>query len=293
MKAWLRSECESNVDKATRKIECKQIDHNNFWCNDTSSALSGRASATVNIALLQFVTAFQLSPMSTSNAVPSSHINDITDLDPLLQPVWRHYTRKELMQFNNIPPFDELPAPFVPDRRRPLKPPLMYFGWKIDMDEWLKYAERHGFIVMEHIMHLDGVDEATFDDQGFDDDNVPDIIVIEEVDKYLSVAEVFWSFLSELGITPYTDFILKCSMGIGGSRTMLALRDNYKDNSTLTSDRLQDLQKKLKQPDPPKWYPIEPLPLVVLAAILYKFWSNSDVGSQASATAGTCQGLTL
>ncbi len=32
--------------------------------------------------------------MSTSNAVPSSHINDITDLDPLLQPVWRHYTRK-------------------------------------------------------------------------------------------------------------------------------------------------------------------------------------------------------
>ncbi|THG92657.1 hypothetical protein EW026_g8322 [Hermanssonia centrifuga] len=159
------------------------------------------------------------------------------------------------MQFNNIPPFNELPASFVPDRRRPLKPPLMYFGWKIDMDKWLKYAEHHGFIVMEHIMHLDGVDEATFDDQGFDDDNVPDIIVIKEVDKYLSVAEVFWSFLSELGITPYTDFILKCSMGIGGSRTMLALQDNYKDNSTLTSDRLRDLQKKLKQPDPPKWYP--------------------------------------
>ncbi|THG94088.1 hypothetical protein EW026_g7311 [Hermanssonia centrifuga] len=195
-----------------------------------------------------------MSATASSSAV--LRLKDINDLDPLLQPVWRHYTREELMQFDDIRPFEELPAQFIPDRRRPLKPPLMYFGWKINMDEWLHYAERHGFIVTEHIMHLDGVDEATFDEQEFDDDNIPDIIVVEEVDTTLSVAQVFWSFFSELGITPYTDCPLKCSMGLRGSRMMLALRDNYKDNSTLTPERLRELQKQMNQSEPPKWYPL-------------------------------------
>ncbi|THG94091.1 hypothetical protein EW026_g7309 [Hermanssonia centrifuga] len=159
---------------------------------------------------------------------------------------------QELQRFEDLPPFDELPLPFIPDRRQRPKPPLMYFGWKINADEWFNYAERHNLTVTVRVMHFEGEDDPDFSEN--DEDDTPETVV-EETSKYHSVAHVFWSFLWELEITPYTVCPLKCCMSLRGSVTMLALRDNYKDNSSLTQDKLQQLQDKLGETGPPGWYP--------------------------------------
>ncbi|PSR72493.1 hypothetical protein PHLCEN_2v11636 [Hermanssonia centrifuga] len=190
--------------------------------------------------------------MPPSNATLSSEIKDVADLDPLLQPVWRCYTDEELRRFDDLPPFDTLPLPFIRDRRLRPKPPLMYFGWKIDVDKWFDYAKLNDLIVVARVIYLEGEDDSDFSDN--EDDDIPETVV-KEVDTLFSVAEVCWSFLWELKITPYTTCPLKCSMGMGESRVMLALRDNYKGNSSLTARKLRKLQDKLGETGPPKWYP--------------------------------------
>ncbi len=128
----------------------------------------------------------------------------------------------------------------------------MYFGWKIDADKWFEYAKLHDLTVVTRVCYFEGEDDSDFSDN--ENGDIPEIVE-EEVDKLFSVAEVCWSFLWELKITPYTACPLKCSMSLRGGVTMLALRDNYKNNSSLTQDKLQQLQDKLGETGPPKWYP--------------------------------------
>ncbi len=210
--------------------------------------------------------------MSISTLSSSSRIETIADLDPILQPVWRCYTKEvspsnmaiisihnrdglqELRRFDDILPFENLPTPFIPDRQQPLKPPLMYFGWKINPDDWLEYAEEHGCTVMTRIMHFKN--EHPPDDDDYDNGDIDDeMIAVEEVDKYATALQVFWSFLWELKITPHGHSPLKCCKGVKGPRTVVVLHDNFKGNLSLTSDKLRSLQHLMRQPEPPKWYP--------------------------------------
>ncbi|PSR78112.1 hypothetical protein PHLCEN_2v7576 [Hermanssonia centrifuga] len=134
--------------------------------------------------------------MAASTSTLSSHIEGISELDPVLQPVWRRYTNEnDVQRFEDLPPFDDLPLPFIPDHRQRRKPPLMYFGWKIDADQWLEYAKSNNLAVMTRVSHFEGEDDPDFSED--ENDDTPEIIV-EEIDKCLSVAHVFWSFLWEL-----------------------------------------------------------------------------------------------
>ncbi|THG94089.1 hypothetical protein EW026_g7310 [Hermanssonia centrifuga] len=157
---------------------------------------------------------------------------------------------QELQRFDDIPPFEHLPAPFIPGYRQRLKPPLMYFGWKINVDDWLEYAEQHGCTVMTRIMHFKY--EHPPDD---DEKDIDEMIAVEEVDKYATALQVFWSFLWELKITPHGHSPLKCCKGVKGPRTIVVLRDNFKGNSSLTSEKLEKLQELMRQSEPPRWYP--------------------------------------
>ncbi len=205
--------------------------------------------------------------MAASTSTLSSHIEGISELDPVASlhkrgefPAQNRHgflylyqnDVQELQRFEDLPPFDDLPLPFIPDHRQRRKPPLMYFGWKIDADQWLEYAKSNNLAVMTRVSHFKGEDDPDFSED--ENDDTPEIIV-EEIDKCLSVAQVFWSFLWELEIKPYTICPLKCCMSLRGSVTMFALRDNYQDNSTLTPEKLQKLQGKLGETGPPKWYP--------------------------------------
>ncbi len=113
---------------------------------------------------------------------------------------------------------EELPAPFIPCRRQRLKPPLMYFGWKINADDWLEYAEQHDCTVMTRIMHSKY--EHAPDHNVDDHEDRDEMVAVEEVDKLATALEVFWSFLRGLGIVPHSHFPLGCCMGVKWPRKM-------------------------------------------------------------------------
>ncbi|PSR78113.1 hypothetical protein PHLCEN_2v7577 [Hermanssonia centrifuga] len=202
--------------------------------------------------------------MSTFTPPEEKQFIYITDLDPLMQPKWYRFKKEELQQFLKLPPFITLPFPLMPYPGH-MKPPLMYFGWKIDLETWFKIAHCRGF--------------AAHDTQGmhFDDEEMPDDVDEDdwrpgdetEIHKYLSVSRLFEYFLRQkLGIRPSyyiqrleetPERLAKRCMGFEGSQTMFVLHDNYHQynhNGSLTPKELRELQKLMGlESEPPKWFP--------------------------------------
>lgn len=111
-----------------------------------------------------------------------------------------------------------------------------------------------GYSVTVNIYSFEGADDPNFELGEFDKDNFPAEVIIPTVDKYSSVCFAMWANMRDLGNTPIDLDLVKMTLPCEGFNRFLVLTDNYHDDSSLTEEKLGELQKILGRDDAPKWY---------------------------------------
>ncbi|PSR72794.1 hypothetical protein PHLCEN_2v11357 [Hermanssonia centrifuga] len=173
----------------------------------------------------------------------------VQDLDPLFKPRSIPYSKEDIRRASNLPGFTALPRQLIPNERPVMQPPLYYYGWKIDWDKLLKYAEDNDLCAY-------ALQEV--DDDFEDEENEPEAEVLT-CDESYTVLKVLRNLANDVGIRLPTDCELRSVLADGTIVPFFALYSNYELAEAPRKARLLRLQDHLRlrigETAPPKWFP--------------------------------------
>ncbi|KAI0933269.1 hypothetical protein AcV7_004786 [Taiwanofungus camphoratus] len=180
------------------------------------------------------------------------------DIPPLFKLTRRNLTTEELVQMADIPPYDTLPRILIPSSKLSLKPPVMHYGWRVDIQKILKYAKDHDLNWEPVIEDVSSSDDATEEDDGEaaeDKGGKSRKVVFDPHPEAVPIAQyTLESVVRRLGL-PYPEDVLYIDSALlRDDITIISLYTNYDLGKAPSDDVIEALRVELGETEKPKWY---------------------------------------
>ncbi|KAI0949821.1 hypothetical protein AcV7_008478 [Taiwanofungus camphoratus] len=190
----------------------------------------------------------------TTTLPPSVDSPDVQrDLKFPFVPVRRRITRADAMEATKLAPFDSLPFALMPRRKQSMKPSIMHFGWLVEADDLLRYAEEHQIRVhRQEVSFSDEEDDDEEEEEEEEEANKP------QLDPRRTMEAALGFMAGRLGLQfPDRSLSIEIPLRIGGFR-IVSLYTNYYFKEIPSEDVIEvfgkELAKELKTDEVPKWY---------------------------------------
>ncbi|KAI0929286.1 hypothetical protein AcW1_006268 [Taiwanofungus camphoratus] len=208
----------SPIDAFQRSLQCmSSVDHDVYYCSPYDNATS-------------------ISRLPRCSARPQVSV--------------RACSEKNHPRATKLAPFDSLPFALMPRRKQSMKPPIMHFGWLVEADDLLRYAEEHQIRVHRQ--------EVSFSDEEDDDDEEEEEANKPQLDPRRTMEAALGFMAGRLGLQfPDRSLSIEIPLRIGGFR-IVSLYTNYYFKEIPSEDVIEvfgkELAKELKTDEVPKWY---------------------------------------
>ncbi|KAI0919720.1 hypothetical protein AcW1_003102 [Taiwanofungus camphoratus] len=165
---------------------------------------------------------------------------------------------QELVQMADIPLYDTLPRILIPSSKLSLKPPVMHYGWRVDIQKILKYAKDHDLNWEPVIEDVSSSDDATEEDDGEaaeDKGGKSRKVVFDPHPEAVPIAQyTLESVVRRLGL-PYPEDVLYIDSALlRDDITIISLYTNYDLGKAPSDDVIEALRVELGETEKPKWY---------------------------------------
>ncbi|KAL6306583.1 hypothetical protein BKA93DRAFT_927141 [Sparassis latifolia] len=170
-------------------------------------------------------------------------------------------TPANILRVNQYPPFDVLPRILVPSSTARIKPPVMHYGWPVnlwlDRQPLLDYAEKHDLLFF-HCNDIDGEQDLEEEECEEEIKNDNDGAVRRggrTINVAISIDAALERLTEELKMCwPRGLLHFECAFQVNSNvGLIISLYTNYDLRNTPSPDAIEVLRKWLGE-DTPKWY---------------------------------------
>lgn len=148
-----------------------------------------------------------------------------------------------------MPGFITLPRILVPRASSTLMPPIMHYGWSVDMEFLIKYAKQHG--LLRYYQKLVPDENEDLDE---DSDDEKETKVINIVNRYGSASQALCHIVALVGGSSMPLHVGPEVVCQRHGSMIVSLFTNYTLTSAPTDEFKRTLREKLQLTGEPRWY---------------------------------------
>ncbi|KAF7795087.1 hypothetical protein EIP86_006232 [Pleurotus ostreatoroseus] len=173
-------------------------------------------------------------------------VQDSKLIHPLLRSRARDFTLKEICEILASNTMKSLPRHFMPtDSRRRMQPPHMFYGWELDEEKLLAFAEKIGLKRFSTCCYQrDQLKDRNIDPANVTDcsDRFPGMVRVREFNVFRTMSALFALYLDELDIDTCLVSPIRTVFTADGLTTQIyAFYSNYHCGDAPRKAELEDL----------------------------------------------------